>query len=189
MMFITVWYSGAGRDTDGVIDHPDYNQTPVMTGSDSMPDPLPCSPWMPAAQCLRGNWASPARTRPPCSGCWRRPCVPTDHARAVPLPEDRRRCTSHSGRLPGQAQPPARPAGRRGRVREGPPASHAPLVIVVVASPRPDPKVPEQEQLMTAGCVCFAAAGRAGAWLRRTVADGLDGLRSGRAGPPGPGRG
>ncbi|KIP86817.1 nitroreductase family protein [Stenotrophomonas sp. CFBP8980] len=34
--------------------------------------------------------------------------------------------------------------------------SHAPLVITVVASPKPDAKVPEQEQLMTAGCVCFA---------------------------------
>jgi len=34
--------------------------------------------------------------------------------------------------------------------------SHAPVIITVVASPRPNPKVPEQEQLMTAGCVCFA---------------------------------
>jgi len=34
--------------------------------------------------------------------------------------------------------------------------SHAPLIITVIASPRPSPKVPEQEQLMTAGCVCFA---------------------------------
>ncbi len=39
MTFITVWYSKARRDTDGVFDHPDYNQTSVMTGSDSMPDP------------------------------------------------------------------------------------------------------------------------------------------------------
>lgn len=34
--------------------------------------------------------------------------------------------------------------------------SHAPLVITVVASPRTDTKVPVPEQLMTAGCVCFA---------------------------------
>ena len=54
--------------------------------------------------------------------------------------------------------------------------SHAPLVIVVVASPRPDPKVPEQEQLMTAGCVCFAllqaaqALGFGAQWLTGWVA-------------------
>ncbi len=34
--------------------------------------------------------------------------------------------------------------------------SDAPLVIVVVATLRPEHKVPEQEQLLTAGCVCFA---------------------------------
>ena len=34
--------------------------------------------------------------------------------------------------------------------------SHAPVIITVIASPRPNPKVPEAEQLMTAGCVCFA---------------------------------
>ncbi|MEK0266891.1 nitroreductase [Stenotrophomonas rhizophila] len=34
--------------------------------------------------------------------------------------------------------------------------SHAPLIITVIASPQPNPKVPEAEQLMTAGCVCFA---------------------------------
>jgi len=34
--------------------------------------------------------------------------------------------------------------------------SRAPVVVAVVASIRPLPKVPEQEQLMTAGCVCFA---------------------------------
>lgn len=33
---------------------------------------------------------------------------------------------------------------------------HAPLVITVVARLAVDPKVPEDEQLMTAGCVCFA---------------------------------
>ncbi|KQR11577.1 MULTISPECIES: nitroreductase family protein [Xanthomonas] len=34
--------------------------------------------------------------------------------------------------------------------------SDAPLAIVVIASLRPEHKVPEQEQLLTAGCVCFA---------------------------------
>lgn len=54
--------------------------------------------------------------------------------------------------------------------------SHAPLVITVVASPRPDPKVPEQEQLMTAGCVCFAllqaaqAMGFGAQWLTAWMA-------------------
>ncbi|MBB4757192.1 nitroreductase [Xanthomonas arboricola] len=32
----------------------------------------------------------------------------------------------------------------------------APLVVVVIAALRPGHKVPEQEQLLTAGCVCFA---------------------------------
>ncbi|CAD1788327.1 nitroreductase [Xanthomonas euroxanthea] len=32
----------------------------------------------------------------------------------------------------------------------------APLVVVVIATLRPGHKVPEQEQLLTAGCVCFA---------------------------------
>lgn len=54
--------------------------------------------------------------------------------------------------------------------------SHAPLVITVVASPRPDAKVPEQEQLMTAGCVCFAllqaaqALGFGAQWLTAWMA-------------------
>ncbi|MCW2002157.1 nitroreductase [Xanthomonas arboricola] len=34
--------------------------------------------------------------------------------------------------------------------------SQAPLVITVIATLQPEHKVPEQEQLMTAGCVCFA---------------------------------
>ncbi|HBK47453.1 MAG TPA: nitroreductase [Xanthomonadaceae bacterium] len=34
--------------------------------------------------------------------------------------------------------------------------SQAPLVIAVVARLQPGHKVPEQEQLLTAGCVCFA---------------------------------
>ena len=49
--------------------------------------------------------------------------------------------------------------------------SHAPLVVTVVARLGPDEKIPEQERLLTAGCVCFAllqaaqAAGFAGTWL------------------------
>lgn len=34
--------------------------------------------------------------------------------------------------------------------------SHAPVVIAVIARPVPHPKVPEIEQLLTSGCVCFA---------------------------------
>jgi len=54
--------------------------------------------------------------------------------------------------------------------------SHAPVIITVVASPRPNPKVPEQEQLMTAGCVCFAllqaaqALGFGAQWLTAWMA-------------------
>ncbi|MFP7723497.1 nitroreductase family protein [Lysobacter sp. A3-1-A15] len=33
---------------------------------------------------------------------------------------------------------------------------HAPVVLVVVARLGPDAKIPEQERLLTAGCVCFA---------------------------------
>jgi nitroreductase len=34
--------------------------------------------------------------------------------------------------------------------------SHAPLIVAVIARLIPDHKVPEREQLLTAGCVCFA---------------------------------
>jgi len=34
--------------------------------------------------------------------------------------------------------------------------SHAPLIITVIARLQHNPKVPEQEQLLTSGCVCFA---------------------------------
>ena len=34
--------------------------------------------------------------------------------------------------------------------------SHAPVIVTVVARLTPGHKVPEQEQLLTAGCVCFA---------------------------------
>lgn len=34
--------------------------------------------------------------------------------------------------------------------------SHAPLVIAVIANLGPDEKIPEQERLLSAGCVCFA---------------------------------
>lgn len=34
--------------------------------------------------------------------------------------------------------------------------SHAPLIVTVIARLQPDHKVPVQEQLLTAGCVCFA---------------------------------
>ncbi len=34
--------------------------------------------------------------------------------------------------------------------------SHAPLIVTVIARLQPSHKVPAQEQLLTAGCVCFA---------------------------------
>jgi nitroreductase len=34
--------------------------------------------------------------------------------------------------------------------------AHAPLVIAVIANLGPDEKIPEQERLLSAGCVCFA---------------------------------
>ncbi len=49
--------------------------------------------------------------------------------------------------------------------------SHAPLVITVVARITPEHKVPEQEQLLSAACVCFAllqsaqASGFGAQWL------------------------
>lgn len=49
--------------------------------------------------------------------------------------------------------------------------SHAPLIVVVIARLGPDEKIPEQERLLTAGCVCFAllqaaqALGYGAVWL------------------------
>lgn len=49
--------------------------------------------------------------------------------------------------------------------------SHAPLIVVVIARLGPDEKIPEQERLLTAGCVCFAllqaaqALGFGAVWL------------------------
>lgn len=49
--------------------------------------------------------------------------------------------------------------------------SHAPLVITVIARLGPDEKIPAQERLLSAGCVCFGllhaahALGFAGVWL------------------------
>jgi nitroreductase len=66
--------------------------------------------------------------------------------------------------------------------------SHAPLIITVIARLTPDHKVPEQEQLLTAGSVCFAllqaaqAFGFGAQWLTGWMAydpsiAGLLGLR------------
>lgn len=49
--------------------------------------------------------------------------------------------------------------------------SHAPLVVAVIAQLGPDEKIPEQERLLSAGCVCFAllqaaqGAGFGAQWL------------------------
>ena len=48
---------------------------------------------------------------------------------------------------------------------------HAPVIVVLVAQLGPDPKIPEQERLLSAGCTGFAllqaaqAAGFGGCWL------------------------
>lgn len=48
---------------------------------------------------------------------------------------------------------------------------HAPLVVVAIARLGADPKIPETERLLTAGCTCFAllqaaqALGYGGCWL------------------------
>jgi nitroreductase len=55
--------------------------------------------------------------------------------------------------------------------------AHAPLVIVVVARPQPHPKVPQWEQLLTAGCVCMNllhaahALGFGAQWLTAWMAE------------------
>jgi len=49
--------------------------------------------------------------------------------------------------------------------------AHAPLVVAVIARLGPDEKIPEQERLLSAGCVCFAllqaaqAMGYGAQWL------------------------
>ncbi len=54
--------------------------------------------------------------------------------------------------------------------------SHAPLIITVIARLQPNPKVPDQEQLLSAGCVCFAllqaaqALGFGAQWLTAWMA-------------------
>ncbi|WP_442683536.1 nitroreductase family protein [Stenotrophomonas sp. JC08] len=54
--------------------------------------------------------------------------------------------------------------------------SHAPLIITVIARLQPGHKIPEQEQLLSAGCVCFAllqaaqACGFGAQWLTAWVA-------------------
>ncbi len=54
--------------------------------------------------------------------------------------------------------------------------SHAPLIVTVIARLQPDHAVPEQEQLLTVGCVCFAllqaaqGAGFGAQWLTAWMA-------------------
>ena len=58
--------------------------------------------------------------------------------------------------------------------------SHAPLVVAVVARLQSGHKVPEQEQLLTAGCVCFAllqaaqGCGFGAQWLTAWMADDVE---------------
>jgi nitroreductase len=179
MTFITVWYSKARRDTDGVIDHPDYNQTPVMTGSDSMPDPaallaLDARRSVPSRQ-LGEPGPDPATLQRMLASAVRVP----DHGKRVPfrflkIAGDARHTLGDFLAERSRQRDPH--AGEAVFEKDRQRFSHAPLVIVVVASPRPDPKVPEQEQLMTAGCVCFAllqaaqALGFGAQWLTAWMA-------------------
>ena len=61
--------------------------------------------------------------------------------------------------------------------KDGKRFSHAPLVIAVIARPQPNPKVPEWEQLLTAGCVCLNllhaahALGFGAQWLTAWLAE------------------
>ncbi|HEY0661215.1 MAG TPA: nitroreductase [Lysobacter sp.] len=61
--------------------------------------------------------------------------------------------------------------------------SHAPLVIAVIANLGPDEKIPEQERLLSAGCVCFAllqaaqAFGYGAQWLTGWPAYDVEVLR------------
>ena len=55
--------------------------------------------------------------------------------------------------------------------------AHAPLVVTVIARPQPHPKVPQWEQLLTAGCVCMNllhaahALGYGAQWLTAWMAE------------------
>lgn len=57
---------------------------------------------------------------------------------------------------------------------------HAPLIVVAIARLGPDPKIPEQERLLSAGCTCFAllqgaqALGFRGCWLTGWAAYDLE---------------
>lgn len=61
--------------------------------------------------------------------------------------------------------------------KDGQRFSHAPLVMVVIARPQAHPKVPEWEQLLTAGCVCMnllhaaQALGYGAQWLTAWMAE------------------
>ncbi|KAF1686438.1 nitroreductase [Pseudoxanthomonas broegbernensis] len=72
-----------------------------------------------------------------------------------------------------QRQPDAPPAALD---KERQRFSHAPLAVAVVARLQPGHKVPEQEQLLAAGCVCFAllqaaqALGFGAQWLTAWMA-------------------
>lgn len=72
-----------------------------------------------------------------------------------------------------QRNPAAEAMIEKDRVR----FSHAPVIITVIARPRPNPKVPEWEQLLTAGCVCMNllhaahALGFGAQWLTAWMAE------------------
>jgi len=110
-----------------------------------------------------------------------------DHGKLVPFRlltiegDDRLAVGSFLARRSAQRNPGAEAMIEKDRQR----LAHAPLVVTVIARPRPHPKVPEWEQLLTAGCVCMNllhaahALGYGAQWLTawmagdRAVADYL----------------
>jgi nitroreductase len=72
-----------------------------------------------------------------------------------------------------QRNPGAEALIEKDRARFG----HAPLIITVIAHPQANPKVPEWEQLLTAGCVCMNllhaahALGFGAQWLTAWMAE------------------
>ena len=78
-------------------------------------------------------------------------------ARAVPLPAHRGDARHALGeRLAARGLERDPDAGEAAVEKDRMRFSHAPLVVAVIAKLGPDEKIPEQERLLSAGCVCFA---------------------------------
>ncbi len=106
-----------------------------------------------------------------------------DHGRLVPFRflrihgAARQALGEALGALAAQRQPDA-PKALLDKERQR--FAHAPVTVAVVARLQPGHKVPEQEQLLTAGCVCFAllqaaqALGFGAQWLTAWMAYDAD---------------